>query len=555
MFDLNEIKNKLEYYKTDIYGNTRNQQRTDEDYYRDTFEIPWVKPPMLPSRTGAGAELIDIPVAQMTATVLKAFRQPAKDTDGARKSAVKVSQLINKWIAQIMKQNPNPKLESFKNQLLRGEMWMQVIHNADFLKNRKGLPVHFLPREPMVVFASPNEDENGVPEDFFILFERMPYVISSMYPDWTQQSDKKTVTWMEYWSKDYRYFEADNIPVLKDTHNPYGFVPMVHKIASFGKSSDDGRMENLVVGRLRKYRDLLTRDASSTSDIDSIIHMFANKDIDVQPTDPGTEIPKNFRESYVRGYGNIHEIPYGLKVTPSVEQPPNRELLEWKYKIDSDLGRKVPSALMGMPQGASGRLQDMTYTAALGAYSVEMANFENAMETAFGMGLQIINEWSNDDLVPDGITKEDINKNYGIEIELKVEDPVERDRKVMAGRTMVSGGLRSLKTFLIEDVGMTQEEADEEIDNILAERYMFQSPDIAELMQLRAAEKSGMMEDLQAVKSRRQELEKKISQFPLGSQIGSMGGEPRSGNIQTQTGQEFSDVAMTQGGIRSTRSF
>ena len=103
---------------------------------------------------------------------------------------------------------------------------------------------------------------------------------------------------------------------------------------------------------------------------------------------------------------------------------------------------------------------------------------------------------------------------------------------------MVQMGQLSLRSNLIQFQGMTEDEADDEIDQIMAEQYMFQSPDIAELMQVRAAEKSGMFEDIQALKQRRMELEKKVKEFRLGAQFGSQGGEPRTGNIQSPFGQE-----------------
>ncbi len=554
-----ELKDRFDYYKDQLYNLVRIQQTEDETYYRDTFEVPWIKKPLIVSRTGAGAELIDNPVAQLTSSVLKVTRPPVKDTAGAKNSAISLTSYLNYAIAQIMKQNPNLKLEHYKNQLLRGEAWIQILHDQNWAEGKrgKGLPFRFLTRDPMVIFASPNEDEDGVPDEVFVYYERMPWKVKSLYTNWSNpehrgEDNKTNVNWMEHWTPTERYFEADGEAVLPDDKNPYGLVPFVHKIASFGKSSDAGRMEDLIVGRLRRYRDLLKRDAASTSDIDSIIHIYADPVLNLLHTQPDIETPKDFRENFVFGAGHINEIPFGIDVKRGVDMLPSTEVLQWNYKIAADLGRKVPGALLGMPSGASGRLQDMTYGAALGAYSVETANLENAVATAFGIALRIMAEWPDNLLIPDDIKHEDIGGNYDVVVELTNEDPIDRDRKIMAGRTMVTAGLISKRTFLIKYVGMTEDEAEEEIEETLAEAYMFQSPDIAELMQVRAAEKSGMAGDVQALKERRQALEKKVRQFPLGAQIGSQGGEQRMGNIQTEQGQNEADISNTQGGIRST---
>jgi len=140
--------------------------------------------------------------------------------------------------------------------------------------------------------------------------------------------------------------------------------------------------------------------------------------------------------------------------------------------------------------------------------------------------------------IPDFLKEGDLDAKFKCRVELRAPDPVEQDRLSNQGNRMVERGQLSLRSNLIKYQGLTADQADDEIDEILSERYMFQSPDIAELMQLRAAEKAGMLEDIQATKAQRQALEKKIRQFPLGAQYGSQGGEPRTGNIKSPEGLE-----------------
>ena len=77
---------------------------------------------------------------------------------------------------------------------------------------------------------------------------------------------------MEYWADTQRYFEADAEGVLGPQENIYKFVPFVNCLAGFGRKSGSGEPADLVVGRLRKVRDLLIRECAITSSIDSIYY-------------------------------------------------------------------------------------------------------------------------------------------------------------------------------------------------------------------------------------------------------------------------------------------
>jgi len=148
------------------------------------------------------------------------------------------------------------------------------------------------------------------------------------------------------------------------------------------------------------------------------------------------------------------------------------------------------------------------------------------------------------DMLPEGISEDDLKRYKEITVDLRTDDPVSRDRQINMGSTLVDQGKRSLKTFLVEDMRMTEVEAEEEIDNILVDRIMLQSPDIAAFLGFKAAEKSGMADELQAYN------EQQGGQVDTGNATGSKGGEPRQGNIQTPTGREQIDVSQTSTGQR-----
>jgi hypothetical protein len=77
---------------------------------------------------------------------------------------------------------------------------------------------------------------------------------------------------------------------------------------------------------------------------------------------------------------------------------------------------------------------------------------------------------------------------------------------------------------------------------------MLQSPEIAQFIGAKAAEKSGMADELQAYK----EQNAAMSKFKMQPAIGSKGGEPRSLNIKTDLGAEMADVAMNPAPTRNT---
>jgi hypothetical protein len=118
------------------------------------------------------------------------------------------------------------------------------------------------------------------------------------------------------------------------------------------------------------------------------------------------------------------------------------------------------------------------------------------------------------------------------------------------GSTLVDNGKRSLKTFLMKDMRMTEEEADEEIDNILEDKIILQSPEIAAFLGYKAAQKSGMADELQAYKEQVAAQGKKPAQIETSSPIGSKGGEPRKMNIKTETGRQMVDVSNSAYGQR-----
>lgn len=545
-----DLDKRLKYYSEELYSNTRNQQEIDLSYYNDTFEVSWIKPPLQVSRVGAGKKIVDRPVHQITASDIVCYRD-GKNTEKSKERASDITSMINKvWVPRIRQINPDPVHQFVKDQFIYGEAWYQVLHNSRWVnkETKEGLPFHIISRNPLTVFASPNEDEKGVPEEVFVYYDRMPWIVKALYPAWTDPKERfgregGTVRWMEHWTKKERYFEADGEKVLPNKNNPYEFVPFVHKIAGFGNTSKAGNMEELIVGYLRQHRDLINRLTSSTSDIDSAIHLYANYSITVQPEQEHIEIPDDFDDKFTIGPGNLHKLPYGIKVDKMVDALPPPEVLTWNYKLQADLGMEVPPALLGLPAGSSGRMQDMTYSQAMKFFAVQVRNTEFALATVFGMALRMCEEVPN--LYPEELKTGDIDKNYEVVIKLQGDDPTEQDRMRTMGSRLYQMGQIDLKTNLTKYQGYTDEDAEDIMENILVDNVMRNNPIIAQIMGQHIAQRMGALQEYN------QALVGGASPMGAGTpQFGSQGGQPREGNIQTPIGQEMSDVSLVQGGAR-----
>jgi len=549
-----EIYKLKSYLVDDFYTKTRGEQGTDRSFYDDTFPVPQVRVPGRIQRTGRASRMIDSPAEHIITSNPQAWRRPFKsDVAIHEDAATKVAAELNRWIGVMKRGNPNPPKEFVKNLLLCGESWIHPIHNelwvkgskAEREKNRKGLPILFLLPEPMNVYADPNEDENGIPTRVIVWYQRKPAIVKARYKDWkrppeSEKEDSDLVDWLEFWTDEQIYIDADGV-VLQNTKNPYGINTWIHKLSGFGKTAPDGEMADLVVGRLRKVRHLLARECAIVSDVDTILHMFADRSIDVQPIDDNHSIPPDFAEKYERGTGLIHEIPHGITITPAMKELPEPAEYQYLASVQAELEREDPLVMAGSPIAGSGRQQDMTMVSAMRRYDTIVENTEHAFSTALGMGLKICEKIPTLCPTEYGMKKKDIDGYYDVTVQLKADAPVEEDRKATLGSRLYQQGEIDLETNLTKYQGYTEAEAGDIISNILVDRVTFQSPDVAELMGMKLAEKAGLTEEMALLKQRRTET-------------GGMGApqQGRPSEVKTPLGREMIDEALRNRGQRSS---
>lgn len=577
MLTVPEIRDIKEYLVNDVHGQRLAQQVIDLTYHNDTFSLPLIKNDKYIIRLGQAAALTNNAAAQIITNNPQVFVKSLRDIKTANEGAARIAKETNRWARNGLKQSQQIYHEFVKNDVALGEAWIHTYHNpilVDWDEELMGgkwqdimpdiFPIKFSVTNPMIVFSDPREEEDGITHRLVISYERAVGDILSRYPMWTGHHGRTLYDRMKFFmyiDDHIRYVECDGEPMLRDGNgeicngegiqeNVYHFVPFSHAYSGFGMSSADGDPVNLAVSRIRNLRDKYKEDTTMRSDLYFGTHKFAHKHIDIINRS-GTPLGEDAFKEYDAGAGKINEIniPEGAEWKVADSLVPDRQVFDYAQSVHAEVANEEPPTLRGFPSGTSGRQEDILGQRGSRLYDTIVYGTSEAFSAAFLQGVRILKEMPF--LKPSSIKSADLNYVYEINVELKAESPIDADRLSMAGRAMHSAGQISLKYNLINFQGMTEEGADDVIDEMWAEKYMLESPEIAELMMQRAAEKSGMLADIQALREKRRQLEQAPKELKLGNQIGTQGGEPRIENIQTAEGFEMAQ-SRTQGGIRST---
>jgi len=508
MTSVEEILKLKERY-LELYGTVRTEQNTDKTYIEDTFTVGVTEPHKV-LRLGLGYEIVNAPADQIVTSNPQAFVEVLK---GREDSGKRIGKFINKQIDILKRQNPNPFKESVKNKGGRGENYIRLFHNERWVLkpiDKTGMPVFFSTPDPMVMYGSPEEDVNGVPNIVIVKYERQPSEVILKYPHWTNPKlrDKKDrVDWFEYWDKDTVYCEADGEQV-KYNPNPYKIVPFVRKYSGFGRRSPDGELSNLIVSDIRYSRGMIENVCESLSDISSVIRLSAHKGKTVFAADKvDDEQIKNlqFGEYVINvldGLGSLDR----LKIEDINVDQPSAEAVAHVNNMMANLTRRHPFILAGFPIGENARQQGMSETAGMKRYDTVIENTELEWGTAFEMMFKVMK--SIPTMLPEGLKEEDLDTPFRCIVKLKAKDPIEEDRLITLGDRLWAKGEGSinLRTFLTEFQGRTADETEDIIANILVDRLTLYNPDVAEVMGMVFAEESGMEKWIQAAQERRQEM-------------------------------------------------
>lgn len=536
---LEEIKQTKEHYTINLYSQVRAEQKTDQSYIDDTFPVPEIHNPHQIYRAGLGDRIVNAPAEHIVTSNPQVFFYPRKNTDAAHKSALKLSELVNNhWLPILQKQNPNIFKEFIKNQLGRGESFIRVAYN-DTWDGKYGLPIHFIIPDPMVIFASPEESYEGIPDKVVVWYSISQY--KELIPKYPFLSDHDSrngdmIEWMEYHSSKSRYIELDKHEVTKDGVQPniYGFTPFVRKYSGFGRRSEDGELANLIVSDIRRSRDLIREECVSRSNISSVEALFAHRSgMIIAPNQDAEKLKEELQfGEYVLNYVNAEPNQVRLDW---LEIKPSPDMFAHHAQIIAELNQRHPFIMAGFPLGSSGRQQDMSQLSAMRRYDSVVENTEAAFATALGMALRMCATIPGMSL--DGINEKDLRTEFDIEVRLKAKDPIEEDRKITLGDRLWAGGKGSisLSRFHTEYQGLTEDESKKEIARMLADQITIYNPDVAAVMGMVAAEESGMADWLEKAQTRRQETEKGLrEESPKTTQ------ERTRGEVETPMGNEES---------------
>ena len=540
---LDEIKELKDYYIKDLYNNVRTEQKTDQKYYDDDFTPTEIKAPHKPFHSGLGIKMVDAPAEQIISS-----NPQANWVGGNKEVVISLSRETNQnWLPILRRQNPNPFKETLKNLLRRGETYIQLAHNEAWVTGKKirtGLPVLFLIPDPMVIYGSPEEDENGCPLRVIVCYERQARDLIVKYPNWTDPKSKLAkkkgeVEWWGFWDKDVRYFEADGEAVLKGgiQENPYGFVPFIRKYSGFGTRSPDGELSNLIVSDIKMSRNLLEQECVLRSNIRSVETLFAHRGVLI--TSEGDINKKDVAEAEWGSYKAtiLDRLPPNTNIKWQDVNPVPQEMYLAHATLMNEIAQRNPFIMAGFPMGSSGRQQSMSEIAAFRRYDTVVENSSLMWGTALEMAMKICAAIPT--LKPDGLTESDLKKNYKCVIELRAKDPIEEDRLITMGDRLRRdpNPAIDLQTFHTEFLGYPLEKSQEVMARMMAERLMF-SPDAGGILKAIFEQESGLEQILEQLKASGQvPSPASTPQVPLTAQ------ERTLGEVQTPMGQEQAPMA------------
>ncbi len=542
-----EIRELKDYLVTDYHSNRVTQQTIDEQYYNDLFSVGGlVKNTDYITRTGRARRMVDKPVEHVVTSNPQVFRDTGrKDADD------KVAKELNRWDSKLSRYNPNPFEQHPRFLFLRGEGWHYIVHNdlpAGWQKTHpEAMPIKIMVLDPLVVFGDPlSGEDDGIPGAVIISYERTVSSLIQRYPlSWkSNKPGKNKVPFFMYMDKDVRYIEADGYPATEEgmEKNIYGFVPFVHSYSGLGGETAEGDPASLAYGVLRPNRDLLRAECVIESNIAYIIDKYSYRNLNIRLPMGITisdEQIKNYNAS--GGQVNVFNIPPEGDIKTDEDLAPSQEVFVYRASVKAELDLQDP----GIPSGSTGRHEDINYRNWRKKFDRIADHSARATATALGIGLRICEKIP--DWLPPSLNKADIGGKYECTVELRSSDPIEEDRLRTLGSRLAQPDARGIpqidwETNLVKYQGFTTGEAQDIMAKAMADMVML-LPDTIQILAMRYMQERGMEEYMAALKERQA-----LQQSQGG--IGSQGGEPREGNIQTAQGREEADLSLMNRGQR-----
>jgi len=529
---VDEIKKKLSAWETYYQRHHQNQKDIDE-FYELTFsaQVPKRYPTRKPS---TARDWIDAGVRHYTLDNPKMIVYARRNSDEARRQAA----AIENWGNFFLKLSRRQIKDVAKKVLLRGEGIIKLNMDDIYFGDYNGKPIDSLDVKELMeyrekrlyhfplymtipdainVFCS-TAHEGLMPLEVIECFEVTVSEAEAMcqkngwvFDSKNRRPDEK-VTWISYYSCDWRCFILDDVPVLKGQvqRNIFGFVPYVHFSAMAGQTGYDGKPEYEYRPLIHGKQDMFIMESRMLSFIDAINarHAF--------PRHVFKGNPEVIKQHYPHGIPTdpeevLIEIPDQMEIRIlDGEKPP--EGLFAEFGIMEQLAAP-PAALSGVrPIGVYGSAhQESLMASALSQYKDAFMSLQEALATVLGMGLRIMEQTYQHDVMIKNLSSDaakvyqilkvsDIKGYYDCEVKLLAEPPEATDTRKALGKAFWQGGAISKDKMLREYFDMSQQEIQDETAQQLAEKVM-EDPLVGGALGRDALEMFGMEKAAQAVKA------------------------------------------------------
>ena len=545
-------------FHTSITGTRNNlkvtEQETDMKFFLDEYDMPLIKDPKYQIRTGYVAGMINGVTNQMIGQNPRGFTKPkSDDNDVIKEAAARVASEVNRWLKSWLWTLQNPYRRTFKDINVSGEMYIYMVHDQNLAKWDKdkhdgktwqkemprAIPVIPIFYNPKVVFHDPAEDVNGQPTRVVVSFERLGAAVHKDHPNWTGEvsTDGKTKYFL-YVDSETIYAEAGT-QTLFHRKNIYETMNFAHAYSGWGIEEEGKEPSLLAFSRPRMMRNLIVEASTMSSDIALNAHKFAHgqKTI-ILPN--GVEPPDNMLESYQNAPDaiSILRMPDGGKFETEEPLLLGPQVFGHLGYIESKLNTNFPGVLQGSAPGISGRQDDRAAVAGLSIYDSPMENNNILWATILDIGMKIVSKVP--DMMPPKLNKGDVDSYSELTVDLSKEDPIEQGRRLNEGLGLWEKGVISMEELHTKYMGKTVDESKILQAATLVEKVKKEHPAIRQLILETVGQEIQQEEELK----RAQASVEATGTGETGG-IGSQGGEPRTGNIQTPAGAESPDLATT----------
>jgi len=539
----------------DIRHSARIKERKEDmRFFKDEYDIPLIKDKKYQVRTGFVANMVNGVTQQLVSNTPRVFTK--EKSKGKKEASERIASVSNRELRKLAHYPDNPIEQTFKNNLF-GDAWIYVPHMPEIAKakydwresNPDLIPVFFRLYDPMVVFAEPTEEINGIPKRVGVCYEILAREVNALYPNWSDKNykDNEKVIFTLYFEKDFSYAEADEKPLFKNMKgnllngdgrrgNPYGFVPFAHSYSGWGISTESMEPDLLAYSRIRMLREKLVNKSTMDSDFKRNIHETAWKHR-VVTLPQGTEYnPDKAFENYSSDPEAISVVEIPSQGEFKVEETRVFDAAVFAYwdRKGAELLSDYPLAMQGATVGGSGRHQDIARESGLEFYDCCIQNTGHLWATALDMAFRICEKL---DILPNGLKEGDSQSYTDLTVDLVKQSPQELSRRSAEGDQKFLQGIISLKDNLIEYQGKTLEEAEMVEARKIADEVKRNHPFFREMIAKMVAEEHGLGEEFA------QYMQSMMGQGANPTvERGKEGGEPALSNIKTPLGGEMAGM-------------